>query len=330
MLLLFCGYQLWWTDVTSNAATQGAPNALDAAASPQTPASSTARSRRSATPDDGRAVRADVRAEVRRELGASRSSRASTSPTCTRASATTRSRRCPGEVGNFAVAGHRTTNGHPFRKIDELEVGDKIFVETKDAWYTYTVDRRRASSSTRRTLLRRRRRCRKDATARTPTEKLHDADQLPPAVQRVAAHDRPRELTDVRAACARTARRAHRPAPPRLARRLRTDTSADRPLTVDRPGRHLVYGWMWRKLPGNWALKTLESLVLIVVGLRAARRRRVPVGRAEAAVLRTTPSTATAARRSTDAHADRRRRPRPRPTAVADRPDRRRRTAGDD
>jgi sortase A len=46
----------------------------------------------------------------------------------------------PGELGNFAIAGHRTTNGHPFRNIDDLEPGDQIFVETKYAWYTYEVE----------------------------------------------------------------------------------------------------------------------------------------------------------------------------------------------
>ena len=25
-----------------------------------------------------------------------------------------------------------------------------------------------------------------------------------------------------------------------------------------------MYGWIWRKLPGGWPLKTLESIVLIV------------------------------------------------------------------
>jgi len=34
----------------------------------------------------------------------------------------------PGELGNAAIAGHRTTYGEPFRKLDELEVGDEIRV----------------------------------------------------------------------------------------------------------------------------------------------------------------------------------------------------------
>lgn len=45
----------------------------------------------------------------------------------------------PGELGNFAVAGHRATNGAPFADLDQVEVGDEIAVETKKRNYTYTV-----------------------------------------------------------------------------------------------------------------------------------------------------------------------------------------------
>jgi sortase A len=47
----------------------------------------------------------------------------------------------PGQVGNFAVAGHRKTHGEPFRNLDRMRAGDFIVVETKDAWYTYREDR---------------------------------------------------------------------------------------------------------------------------------------------------------------------------------------------
>ena len=43
----------------------------------------------------------------------------------------------PGQVGNFAVAAHRTTHGAPFKLIATLRVGDKIYVQTKDGYYTY-------------------------------------------------------------------------------------------------------------------------------------------------------------------------------------------------
>lgn len=45
----------------------------------------------------------------------------------------------PGAVGNFAIAGHRTTYGKPFANIDLLEVGDSLVVQTEDTWYVYKV-----------------------------------------------------------------------------------------------------------------------------------------------------------------------------------------------
>jgi sortase A len=43
----------------------------------------------------------------------------------------------PGELGNFAVAGHRTTFGAPFRKVEELRRGDSIYIETEAGWHQY-------------------------------------------------------------------------------------------------------------------------------------------------------------------------------------------------
>ncbi|MFJ6696627.1 class E sortase [Streptomyces sp. NPDC091272] len=46
----------------------------------------------------------------------------------------------PGDKqGNFAVAGHRNTHGEPFRYVNRLLKGDKIVVETQDAFYTYEM-----------------------------------------------------------------------------------------------------------------------------------------------------------------------------------------------
>lgn len=45
----------------------------------------------------------------------------------------------PGEVGNFAVAAHRVTYGKPFNRVEELQVGDPLVVQTQDAWYVYRV-----------------------------------------------------------------------------------------------------------------------------------------------------------------------------------------------
>jgi sortase A len=42
-----------------------------------------------------------------------------------------------GEVGNFALAGHRTTFGAPFGEVDRLRVGDRLYLETKEGWFVY-------------------------------------------------------------------------------------------------------------------------------------------------------------------------------------------------
>ncbi|MDO4242772.1 MAG: class E sortase [Actinomyces sp.] len=44
-----------------------------------------------------------------------------------------------GELGNFAVAGHRRTNGNSFLRVDRLEEGDEVIIATKDTWYVYVV-----------------------------------------------------------------------------------------------------------------------------------------------------------------------------------------------
>ena len=46
----------------------------------------------------------------------------------------------PGEVGNFALAGHRVTHGEPFSRLLELDPGDEVVVETRTAVYTYVLD----------------------------------------------------------------------------------------------------------------------------------------------------------------------------------------------
>ncbi len=45
----------------------------------------------------------------------------------------------PCEVGNVAIAGHRTTYGRPFHNVDLLEVGDTITLETPIGKCTYEV-----------------------------------------------------------------------------------------------------------------------------------------------------------------------------------------------
>ena len=45
----------------------------------------------------------------------------------------------PGQLGNAAIAGHRTTYGAPFNRIDELVAGDEITIVTVSGTFHYTV-----------------------------------------------------------------------------------------------------------------------------------------------------------------------------------------------
>ncbi|BDR52147.1 class E sortase [Bombiscardovia nodaiensis] len=43
----------------------------------------------------------------------------------------------PGQIGNFALAGHRAGYGEPLSSVDKLSEGDPIVVRTQDYWYVY-------------------------------------------------------------------------------------------------------------------------------------------------------------------------------------------------
>jgi sortase A len=45
----------------------------------------------------------------------------------------------PGDAGNAAIAGHRTTYGHPFYNLDSLKQGDPIVVTTLQGIFVYDV-----------------------------------------------------------------------------------------------------------------------------------------------------------------------------------------------
>ncbi|MFC0582473.1 class E sortase [Micrococcoides hystricis] len=46
----------------------------------------------------------------------------------------------PGEVGNFAIAGHRQTHGAVLWNMDKFQDGDKVYVQTLQKYYTYEVE----------------------------------------------------------------------------------------------------------------------------------------------------------------------------------------------
>lgn len=60
----------------------------------------------------------------------------------------------PGQPGNAAIAGHRTTYGAPFNRLDELSPGDPIEVTTLQATFVYRMAEARVVSPTQVDVLR--------------------------------------------------------------------------------------------------------------------------------------------------------------------------------
>ena len=137
VLLLFVGWQLWFTDITANRTQDATVSRLtrDFATPPATPGAETPK----AVPF-GSAF-AIVRiprfgADYARPV-LEGTSRDILQDGIGHYDGTV----LPGAVGNFAVAGHRTTYGRPFHDIDTLRAGDLIVVETKTAYSVYAVKR---------------------------------------------------------------------------------------------------------------------------------------------------------------------------------------------
>ena len=60
---------------------------------------------------------------------------------CARARGSTTTSRSRARPGTTAIAGHRTTYGAPFRKIDQIKRGDEIVVEMRYGTFTYEVEK---------------------------------------------------------------------------------------------------------------------------------------------------------------------------------------------
>lgn len=144
LLLLFVVWQLWWTDVTAERAQASTVHELsrDFAAAAPAPGGATA----GPTVD----VATLPEPSVGKAFAVLRVPRFGTDwvrpviegtghDVLQRGVGHYRGTAMPGQVGNFAVAGHRTTWGRPFHDIDRLRRGDLVVVETKLAYYVYAV-----------------------------------------------------------------------------------------------------------------------------------------------------------------------------------------------
>jgi sortase A len=160
LLVLFCAYQLLWTNVAADraqgAVTQelreqwrGDPRVGNASAGPgaevaapaaaRSPAARPDRPAGSARPVQPGQGLALLHLPTLEDEGPTPVLEGVGADVLTRGAGHYPGTAGPGEVGNFAVAGHRTTHGEPFADIDRLGDGDAVVVETASRWLTYVV-----------------------------------------------------------------------------------------------------------------------------------------------------------------------------------------------
>ncbi len=141
LLLLFVAYQLLWTNVTAQRqADQVAAQLQDSWARPPAQEGE-ATEGAEARPEIGSAFALMFIPRLSDKVWGTPVLESVSLPDLARGIGHYPQTQLPGEKGNFAVAAHRATNGEPFRDIDRLQVGDKVFVETQDSWYEYTLRR---------------------------------------------------------------------------------------------------------------------------------------------------------------------------------------------
>ncbi|WP_229759132.1 class E sortase [Peterkaempfera bronchialis] len=142
--MLFVSYQLWWTNVRAHQAADGAANRLerqwDDGNSGGTRDPDDPRDPGTFAPGEGFAIiwipKLDVKAPIAEGTDKHSVLDKGMVGHYTGALKTA----MPWDkTGNFGLAAHRNTHGEPFRYINQLAVGDKVVVETAQAYYTYAI-----------------------------------------------------------------------------------------------------------------------------------------------------------------------------------------------
>jgi sortase A len=149
LLMLFLVWQLWWTDVTANREQAVTIHDLERGFGPAGAPRPSARPVPEAVPAPVAVLTKVPFGEAFAIMRIPRFGADYARPvlqgtghdTLTKGIAHYSGTAFPGQAGNFAVAGHRTTYGRPFSDIDLLRKGDVIVVETKASYLVYAVDR---------------------------------------------------------------------------------------------------------------------------------------------------------------------------------------------
>ena len=154
ILLLFVAWQLWWTNVDSDARQRDIVKEFARSAETSTPAAAGQRSAAGTTNDPAPMAAAPAPGAVPEPAegatigilyiprfggGYTRPIVQGTTPAVLDSLGIGHyeGTAMPGDLGNFAVAGHRQTHGAVLDNIDALVPGDRIYVQTREGYYVY-------------------------------------------------------------------------------------------------------------------------------------------------------------------------------------------------
>jgi len=138
VLLLFVAWQLWWTNVASDARQREVvKDFARGAADGNGPAPATPKPAVGPEPAVGATI--GILYVPRFGAGYTRPIVQGTTPAVldTLGIGHYQGTAMPGAAGNFAVAGHRQTHGAVLDNIDALVPGDRIYVQTREGYYVY-------------------------------------------------------------------------------------------------------------------------------------------------------------------------------------------------
>lgn len=143
VVLLFVGWQVWWTDVIAEREQSRVVAQLEQDFSHPSVGSSDEASPRDGASEDAGAGEGEAFAILRIPRFGGDYARpvyaGTNDATLKKGVGHYTGTANAGAIGNFALAGHRTTYGRPFSEIDRLATGDRIVVETAQTDYVYSV-----------------------------------------------------------------------------------------------------------------------------------------------------------------------------------------------
>jgi sortase A len=149
LLLLMCVYQLWWTNVESAQAISASRDEIVRSwhqpAPTPTPAPSSGSPSSAPTPTAqpvpayGTGFALLYIPRLRDKVWGLPIHQGTSKDVLAQGAGHYRASAMPGDLGNFAIAAHRSTHDEPFANFPDLQAGDKVYVQTRTTWYVYTL-----------------------------------------------------------------------------------------------------------------------------------------------------------------------------------------------